>query len=282
MSSFFNIPFVQILLLPFFCTVVLISLLRLMGPGIKTANAAVGTAFAWVCAFILGSPDFPPAFNSSAILSATVSLLAIGMILDLSLGDKMRHGRLIETITLILSCIGVTIWMRGGIDLGSIPIFLGCGAVLFSLQRVANHKEFGSGMSSLLLFLIAGGLGIIAWISNITADRDLAFGLSSISFGFFAWNYPKPKLLFGHGVLLAGGGGLYMIAVRLIEQSPSLIPTLIILGFIFFADNAVQHFPNNFKLSRSLPISIKFLSLALIPLMLAIIAAVISNELPVN
>jgi hypothetical protein len=285
MAAFFNISAVQVLLLPFIGMVLLTGLLRVIGrngSGILTANAAAGISFAWFCAFILGTPIFPPAFNNSAILSATVCLLVIGTILDLILTDKTKFGRLIETLALILCGIAVSIWMRAGADFWTMPILFGWGAVAFGLHRVGTHKDLGAGDSTLLLTIASFGLGIIAWISGIAIDRDLGFGLGAISLGFLAWNWPKPRLFFGSSILLAGGGGLYMIALRLVEQAPPLIPSLILLGFVFFTDTAVRYFPQNSKLARLLPLSLKLLTLALIPLTLSILAAVIAIEFPMN
>ena len=285
MAAFFNIPAVQVLFVPFIGMIMLTGLLRVIGrngSGILTANAAAGISFAWFCAFILGTPIFPSAFNSSAILSATVCLLVIGTILDLTLTDKTKFGGLIETSVFILCGIMISIWMRAGVDLWTIPILLGWGAVAFGLHRVGTHKDFGAGDGALLLAIASFGLGLIAWISDIAIDRDLGFGLSAISLGFFAWNWPKPRIFFGRSILLAGGGGLYMIALRLVEQAPPLIPSLVLLGFVFFTDTAVRYFPQNTKLARLLPLSLKFLILALIPLALTILAAVIAIEFPMN
>ena len=285
MSLFFTTPIVQVLLIPFLGTIVLIGLIRLIDRksfGISTANSTVGAGFAWVWALILGTPNFPPAFNSGAILSATVCLLGIGMALDLGLKDTTKFGRFIETTAFILSGIGIAAWMRGGIDFWAIPILLCWGVVVFGLQRVGTAREFGSGDGALLLALASIGLGLIAWISDIAIDRDLAFGLSATSLGFLLWNLPKPRLFFGRSILLAGGGGLYMIALRLIEQAPPLLPSLILVGFVFFADGAVRHFPQKFTMSGFLPPSMKLTILALIPLVLALLAAVIATEFPVN
>ena len=289
MVEFLNNPTVQILFLPFFGSALLTGLILLLGrrksgdgSGIGLANASVGAGFAWVAALILGTPTLPPAFNSSAILSATVALLAVGIILDLYLNQTTKFGRLIETVAIILCSIGIAAWMGGVIDFWSMPILIACGAVFFCLQRIGSNDAFGSGDATLILATAAFGLGLISWISGIAIDRDLAFGLATTSLGFYVWNLPRPRLYFGRSILLAGGGGLCMIALRLIEQAPPLIPAIILLGFIFFVDTASQYVPNRFKIIRLLPSSLILFILAVIPISLAAMAAVIAIEFQFN
>jgi hypothetical protein len=204
------------------------------------------------------------------------------MILDFLLDNTVKFGRLIETMALLVCGVGILAWMRGGFDIWSVPLILGWGLVTFGLQRVGTDSEFGAGEGALMLALAAFGLGLIAWIGDINIDRDLAFGLCATALGFFVWNLPKPRLFFGRGILLAGGGGLYMVVLRLIEQAPPLIPSILLLGFIFFADSAVRYFPQKYPLVRILPTSIKIIILTAIPLVLAALAALIAIEFPVN
>lgn len=285
MTSYLNIPAVHFFLLPFLGTVLITGLIRFIGresSGLNLANASVGAGFTWVGAFILGTPLFPPAFNSSAILSATVCLLAIGIIFDLWISNTTKVGRLLETSIIILGGIAIAAWMRGGIDFWTAPILLGWGAALFSLQRISANREFGAGSGALMLALGSLGLFLIAWISDIADEQNLSLGLSAAAFGFAVWNWPKPRLFFGRSILLAGGGSLCMIALRLIEQAPPLIPAVVIVGFILFADRAVGHIPQSFKLANRLPASLKFITLAIIPLVLAALATLIATEFPIN
>jgi hypothetical protein len=130
--------------------------------------------------------------------------------------------------------------------------------------------------------LASVGLGLIAWISDIFVDRDLAFGLAATLLGFYVWNWPRPRLFFGRSILLAGGGGMLLIALRLLEQAPPLAPAIILLGFIFFIDSALRNLPHRFTFILNFSQSLAIIVLAAIPLLLAAIAAVIAIEIQIN
>ena len=289
MVDLLNNPIILLFVLPFFGTILMTGLIWLLGrndSGIALANASVGAAFAWISALVLGTPAFPPAFNSSAILSATVALLIIGILLDLFLTAETKFGRSIETSAFILSAIGAVTWMQGGIDIWSIPILIGWGLTIFNLQRVGTRTAPSRGNSgnwaTLLIVLASLGLGIIAWISDIVVDRDLAFGLAASALGFYVWNWPRPRLFFGRSILLAGGGGMLMIALRLLEQAPPLAPAIILLGFIFFIDSALRNLPARFATILKISPSLTIIVLAAIPILLAAVAAVIAIEIQIN
>ncbi len=285
MPSILNTLITQALVLSFLGTLILTGLIYLIGrrkSGVFLANASVGVSFTWFCAFILGTPDFPPEFNNTAILSATACLLISGTLFDFILIKRRNFPQPIVIIIILISGISITIWMRSGIDFWSLPILFGWCIVAFGLQRLSANEDFGSGDSALLLAIASLGTAIIAWISDIVVDRDLAFGLCVISFGFLICNCPKPRLLFGYSILLAGGGSLYMLALRLVEQMPPLIPAFIILGFIFFVDVASQYVQKKLKLISPIPTSIKLLALSLFPLALATVVTLVAIEFPIN
>ena len=285
MSTILNTLIAQVLVLSFLGTLIITGLIYLVGrkgSGGFLANASVGVSFTWFCAFILGTPDFPPEFNNTAILSATACLLTSGALFDFILIKRKIFPQPIVMIIFLISGVGITIWMRSGIDFWSLPILLGWSIVAFGLQRLSANEEFGSGDSALMLVIASFGTAIIAWISDIAVDRDLAFGLCAISFGFFICTFPKPRLRFGYSILLAGGGSLYMLALRLVEQMPPLIPAFIVLGFIFFVDVASQYVQINLKLISPIPTSIKLLVLALFPLTLATVVTLVAIEFPIN
>ena len=285
MSIFLDTQIAQVLALSFFGTLALTGLVYLVGnkkSEFFMANASVGVTFVWFCAFILGTPDFPPEFNNTAILSVTACMLAIGVTLDFSLIKKKKFPQPIIILIILTSGTIITVWMRSGIDVWSLPILLGWSTVAINLQRISVNEIFGSGISTFLLATGSLGTGIIAWISDIVVDRDLAFGLCATSIGFFVYNYPKPRLYFGYSILLAGGGSLYILALRLVEQMPSLVPAFIILAFVFFVDVSAQYAQKSLKLISPIPKSISLFILTLFPLGLAIIIALIANEFPIN
>ncbi len=289
MADFLNSSTFLLLVLPLLGTAILTGLIWFLdrnNAGMALANASVGAGFAWVAALVLGTPNFPPAFNSSAILSATVALLIIGILLDLFLTAETKFGRLIETGAIIVSTIGAVAWMQSGIDIWSIPILIGWGLIIFNLQRIGTRtspsKGYGSSWASLFLLLGSVGLGCIAWLSDIVVDRDLAFGLAACLLGFYVWNWPRPRLFFGRSILLAGGGAMLMIALRLLEQAPPLAPAIILLGFIFFIDSALSNLPARFSTTLNFSPTLVIIVLAAIPILLAVIAAVIAIEIQIN
>jgi hypothetical protein len=285
MSIFLDTQIAQVLVLSFFGTLALTGLVCLVGrkkSGFFMANASVGITYAWFCGFILGTPDFPPEFNNTAISSATACLLVIGAVLDYNLIKRKKFPKPIVIIIILTSGIIITVWMRSGIDVWSLPILFGWSTIAISLHRISINKTFGSGNSTFLLVIASLGTGIIAWISDIVVDRDLAFGLCVISIGFFVCNCPKPRLYFGYSILLTGGGSLYILALRLVEQMPSLIPAFIILAFIFFVDVSSQYVQKSLEPILPIPKSISLFILALFPLSLSTIVALIANEFPIN
>jgi hypothetical protein len=285
MPTLLDTQIAQVLILSFFGTLALTGLVCLVGrknSGFFMASASVGIIYAWFCGFILGTPDFPPEFNNTAILSATACLLVIGAILDFILIKRKKFPQPMVITIILISGVIITVWMRSGIDVWSLPILLGWSTVAISLHRISINKIFGSGNSTFLLVTASLGTGIIAWISDIVVDRDLAFGLCAISIGFFVCNFLKPRLYFGYSILLAGGGSLYILALRLVEQMPTLIPAFIILAFIFFVDVSSQYAQKNLKLILPIPNSISVFILTLFPLSLATIIALIANEFPVS
>ena len=285
MPAFIDTLITQALVLSFLSTAALTGLIFITGrkqSGFFLANTSVGVSFIWFLAFILGTPDFPPEYNNTAILSASACIFAIGILIDFFLLKEKKMYRSIAIIIILLIGVSITVWMRSGFDLWSTPILLGWCAIAFGLTRISNDPNFGSGDSTLVLTIASFGTGIISWLSDIAVDRDLAFGLCAISFGFFIFNYPKPRLYFGFSILFAGGGGLYMLAIRLVEQMPPLIPAFIILGFIFFVDIASTYVQRNLLLLPMIPSSVKIVVLSLFPLALATVITLVAIEFPIK
>ena len=285
MPSFLNTLITQGLVLSIFGTLILTWLIYFIGhnkSGVRIASASVGITFAWFCAFVLGTPDFPPEFNNTAILSATVCLLTIGAILDFTIIRRKKLPQLIIIFTILLCGFIITIWMRGGIDVWFLPILLGWSITAISLHRTSTNERFSPGNCTFILIVASLGTGIIAWISNIVIDRDLAFGLCATSIGFFICNLVKSEIKFGYSILLAGGGSLYILALRLVEQMPSLVPAFIILAFVFFTDIASKYVQENLKLKLPIPTSINLFVLAIFPLALATVITLIANEFPIS
>lgn len=285
MPIFLETLIAQVIVLSFLGAFLLTGLICIIGrnkSGLFMANSSVGITFAWYCAFILGTPDFPPDYNNTAILSATTCLLAIGLALDFILIKRKKISLLITIVFILLSGVVVTVWMRSGIDLWSLPTLIGWSILAIRLHLISTKKEFGPSSITFLMLSASLGTGIIAWISNITIDRDLAFGLCAILIGFLACTWLKPSLSFGYSILLAGGGSLYILTLRLVEQMPSLIPGFIILAFVFFTDLASQYVRQKMKLKLPIPDSIILFVLTLLPLSLATVITLIANEFPIN
>lgn len=281
MTSFVNIPIIQTLLISLSSTIILTVLIRLVGrdgSGIYMSNASIGIVFAWICAFILGSPEFPPDLSSNAIVSAVICLLLIGTILDLLHYKIGKLNKLVEVGLFLTVGIILTVWMRGGVDLWLTASILAWAIIILGLQRVANNETFGPKGAIMVMALAALGVGSISQIGNILVDRDLSFALCAIFSGFFLCNLSNSKSFLGYNCLLAGGGSLYILTLRLTEQSISLIPTIIVLGFIFFTDKAIQYSKQKSALSYRIPSSLMFTVLALVPVVLACTVALITKK----
>ena len=73
-----------------------------------------------------------------------------------------------------------------------------------------------------------------------------------------------------------------MIAIRLVEQVPTLIPAFIILGFIFFTDNTSRYLQIRSRLISYVPSSIKLLILACFPLAVAALTTIVANKYSIS
>ena len=285
MTGILSAPIPHLLLFCLAASIVIMGIIAFIGrdgSGFFLANSAPCIAFIWFSSFVLGTPDFPPRLDSSGILSAITALLMIGTTLDFYL---VRGKLLIGTISFLIIFIcgmAITIWMQGKIDIWSLPITIGWCIMMITVQRIGCKENSGSAEGTLLLVMGALGVSVTAWISNITIERDLSLALCTLLSIFFLCNLTKTRFYFGYSILLASGGSIYMLVIRLSQQDPFLIPAFIILSFIFFSDNANRHMQIRFKYLSYIPNSIKILILSSFPLALAAVTTIVANTFSSN
>ncbi len=272
-------------LTPFLGVAVLVGLLKLTAKGGTGFNpqrslpgASVGVAFAWVSALVLGSPEFPPIPGSGAIVSTTATLLLLGVLLDYFLPIQNLNFRLWETVIVIVSGITLIAWLRAGLDLWAVFLLLIWGILVFRLLKVGAQIRIGMASATAMMIMAACGLAAVSAIAGLPADAEIAIGLAAANLGLFVWNWPKQRFVFGFCLLLAGGGALLILAVRLLEESATFAPSLVLVGFVLFADTALERIPLPSILRKQIAIPLMIAVISLLPLALAAAAALISVD----
>lgn len=285
MTEFLKEPWIGLIAAPILGVAILAGLIKLSArggtgfdPKRTLPGAAVGVVFAWISALVLGSPEFPPIAGSESIVTLTAALLLVGLLIDYFLPIQNLNFRLWETIIVIVTGIAFIAWLRAGLDLWTVILLLSWGLVAFRLLKVGAQNSIGTASASAMMIMAALGMAGVSYIAGLPADRDIAIGLAAALFGFFTWNWPRSKFVFGFSLLLAGGGAIIILAVRLLEQSTAFIPALILIGFVFFADSAIQRISllSNIRRPEAIPLLIALISV--LPLLLAVLVAFIGVE----
>ncbi len=285
MTEIFKEPWFGLYLAPFLGVAVLTGLIKLTAkggtgfdPSRSLPGASVGIAFAWVCAVVLGTPVFPPVPGSGSIISITAAMLVLGVCLDFFLPIQNLNFRLWETIIVIIAGTALIAWLRAGLDLWAVFLLLGWGILAFRLLKVGARNRIGMSSATAMMVMAAIGIAGVSAIAGLPADNDIALGLAASVLGFFVWNWPRSRFIFGFSLLLAGGGALLIMAVRMLEQSAAFSPSLILVGFVFFADTAVDRIPLPAILKRQAAIPLTIAVFSILPISLAAVAALISVE----
>ena len=73
-----------------------------------------------------------------------------------------------------------------------------------------------------------------------------------------------------------------MIIIRLIEQYPSLTPSIILLGFILFIDRNIIYLSKKYRICNTMPYLINFTILATMPIALSVLTATIASKLTIG
>ncbi|NQV54251.1 MAG: hypothetical protein HQ503_00205 [Rhodospirillales bacterium] len=274
-------PLIQIAALPFLGALVIggiILIVGRLGSGRRVAAAGAGISFAWVAGFTLGSPSFPPEPDLDSMIALITAALIFGVALDYYFGparDRGDSGAFWELTLIILFGIGAPFWLRGTIDLWAPVIVLAWGFVAFRLRALSQHAV----TPAVMLLMAAAGIGVVAWIGGLGADRDLAFGLAAAIGGFIVLGLIDQGLPFSATALLVFAGGILGLGVRVAETIGVLVPALILLGFIFFTDSLARRLSVG-RMNRYRTGQIVFHGLAaVLPIALAAAAAAVALEI---
>ncbi|MBT5430730.1 MAG: hypothetical protein HOK89_12485 [Rhodospirillaceae bacterium] len=281
MTSSHTFSLIELLTIVFLLTIVItfiFSAIPQSNKNIKISGVSIGIVFSWFGTFILGTPDLVPRFNSNEIITLSISFLFLGLFLDLN----PKFNKLFIWIVLIFAGMITIIWMLNEVKFYSIFFLIGWITLQIELQResIQNNKTIST--AELILVFSAIGLGLIAWTNNLLVDRDLAFGLSSICSAFYVCSKIRPNILTGFSIILIGGGAVFMIIIRLIEQYPSLTPSIILLGFVLFIDRNIIYLSKNYRICNTMPYLINFTILATIPIALSVLTAIIASKLTIG
>ena len=278
MSDVITSSFFALFVLPFFGTIILAGIIALAGRGASRKvliSASTGIGTAWVCAFVLGNPNFQITFDSNSIPHIILVGLLLGALIDHlfpRLGNK--YEIICWSLDLIFAAAVIT-WIRGDVDLVSILIFLIWGCVQFNARRQAKDAR----MPAIMVVVAAIGLSITAWIGDILADRNLAFGVSSTGLGFFVWLWFKRDIPLGFSFFWSSFTALLLIALRVIEANPLMAVPILVLGFVFFTDSILsqkKRWPTFFK-QFAAPIVV--CALSILPIVLASASALVATTL---
>lgn len=237
MLDAFAEPVVRLIALPAGATLILAALLRWIGGeerGGRLAGAAPAIAFAWIAALELGVPLYPPAADDNGLFYLIAAALVVGMVLDLWRDESDTAIRPLEAALALAFGIGATGWLRGALDAWTALLTAGWMIVVLRLRFVAKDD---APTSAALLMLASTGLYLSAWAAGLEGERDLALAFASAAAGYFLLSWISPSLAFSASSMLAGAGVLLILAVRLFETTHALAPALLIVGFVFFADD---------------------------------------------
>jgi len=270
--------FFALFVLPFFGTIILAGIIGLSGRGASRKiliSASTGIGTAWVCAFVLGIPTFQITFDSSSMPHIILVGLLLGALIDHLLPQLGNKYEIIRWSLDLIFAAAVITWIRGEVDLVSILIFLIWGCIQFSARRQANDAR----MPAIMVVVSAIGLSITAWIGDILADRNLAFGVGSTGLGFFVWLWFKRDIPLGFSFFWSSFTALLLIALRVIETNPLMAVPILVLGFVFFTDSILsrkKRWPTFFK-QFAAPIVV--CALSILPIVLASASALVATTL---
>ena len=281
MISSLTFTLIELLTIIFFLTIIITFILSnkpLNSKNIKISGVSIGIVFSWFGTFILGTPDLLPSFNSSEIVILTVFLLFLGLFLDLN----PNFSKIFVWIVILIAGTTITTWMINKVDFYSLFFLI----IWLTLQIKLKKRPIGTNITisptDLIIIFISIGLGLNAWINNMFVDRDLAFGLSSIYLAFYFCSRIPWNISTGYCNTLIGGGVIIMIIIRLLDQYPNLLLSILLLGFIMFIDQNIIYLSKKYRICNTMPYLINFTILATIPIALSILTATIASKLTIG
>ncbi len=274
LQALFDQLWIRLIALPVLLGFMLAAILRAVGRaehGPSLAGASIAIAFAWSAAAELGAPLFPPAASDNALFYLMGAALILAVPFDLFAAPESAPTRYAEAAVAILFGLGATIWMRGGADLWTGLVLICWAIAVVRLHRLAAAPP----MATAALALTALGLAASAWAADLSLERNLAFALASAAGGFFILSLLDPGLVFGAAAVLGGAGALLVLALRLVTLTEALIPSVLIVGFIYFADTPLAHVLTERPALKRWLMPLLLAALALLPIGLAALAAYI-------
>jgi len=278
MSNFISNPIFTLFLLPLIGTIFLAGITSLDSrstSGAKLLSAATGVGTAWVCAFVLGIPDFPPAFNISSMPYIILAGLLTGALLDQILPEFGDRRRIPESALDLVFAALVIWWVHGGIDLWAFLIFIVWGSISVRARQLAKDPR----LPATMMVIAAIGLAVVAWIGDSLVNRDLAFGVASAGLGISTWLWLKRHLSLGFGFFWGGFAALMLIAIRILETNKLMVVPILLLVFIFFADSVVSRASIRPVFLQQFPASVLVCALSILPIILAAAAALVAASL---
>lgn len=284
MYQLFADPLIRLVVAPLLFSAALAGLIRLagrVGAGRRAAGASVAIAFVWLCALLLGLPEFPPTADGASIVYTVAAGLLIGAAFDLTDGQPAMVDIAAWAVGIALPIVA-SWWLAGApplVDTGTAPLTsatLTAVAWLIAelrLRRLAEDSRIGT----VMLAMAALGLGVVAWVAGAEIERGLGIGLASAFAGFLVWNWPRARFAFGYALMFGGGAALFATAQRLAAGPGTLAPALILLMFVFFADSVSWRLRRGSDTAWRLLYPLVIAGLALLPVLLAAAAALIGR-----
>jgi hypothetical protein len=276
MLAILNDPIVRLFALPFVCSLLLASLIRWVGGpmrGAQAAGAAVGIVFAWAAAYELGPRLLDPRAEDNNMFYMIAAGLVIGIVCDFLRGtdlrgNKAQYVRYARMAFILLFGIAASIWGRGHLDLWTIFLVFAWAVVALRITIVAADEP---SVASAMLAASAAGLSAIAWSAGL--ETNLAFQFAAAAAGYFLLNWFEPRLRFGMTLILTGAGALMLVGLRLSNSTYAVSPSLVILGFVFFADAPIRKLVPRRAISERWLLPILTAVASLLPIALAALAA---------
>lgn len=271
MPAIFNDPLVRHLAIPFAASLLLAALIRWVGAngrGEQVCGASIGIVFAWAAAYELGPALIPPSADDNNMFYMIAAGLLIGVPFDFLRRGDGPAVRYSELAIVLLFGVAASIWGHGRLDKWTFLILAAWTVIVLRIRFVAAKD---TSVASAMLTSCAAGLSAAAWSAGL--ETHLAFQFTAASAAYFVLNWLDRELRFGLTLILTGAGALMLIGLRLSTTTYTVVPSLLILGFVFFADAPVRRMLGNRKLPLHWIMPILTAIASLLPIALAALAA---------
>ena len=263
--------------LPFSITLLLAGIISLVSRGNSKAillPAGSGIAIAWTYALVNGIPSAIPESGISVIPYVILIGLLSGSILDHLIAKWEKLDLTFIAIILDLAFTTIIIfWMIYKINVLYIIVIIVWVEILRHSRFVAHNSY------SPIIYLIAAGIGlsVISWINGDIVDRNISFGIVSSGFGIAVWLFLKKGVKLGHCFYWSSYTALLLIAIRILNDNHHMIPSVLLLALIFYADTMLSLIRINTKFYSNIVEPLGVAALTLLPILLAAAAAFIAT-----